>query len=54
MTAFIYHPPTVRSLAETFDRDRAACTRLDTASWERRSLWRSVAGDLMRPLAPLL
>ena len=54
VTAFIYHPPTVRSLAETFDRDRAACTRLDTASWERRSLWRSVAGDLMRPLAPLL
>lgn len=54
VTAFIYHPPTVHSLAETFDRDGSACTRLEPESWERRPLWRSVAGDLLRPLAPLL
>lgn len=54
VTAFIYHPPTVRLLAETFDRDRDSCTRLEMGCWQRRPQWRSIAGDLMRPFAPLL
>lgn len=54
VTAFIYHSPTVRLLAETFDRDRSSCTRLDMACWRQRAQWRCVAGDLLRLFAPLL
>ncbi len=53
VTLFIRDSATVRSMASTFDRDRAACVRLDRRTWHP-SLLRRTLGDLLRLAAPLL
>lgn len=53
VTLFIRDRATVRDMAATFDRDRAACVRLDRRTW-RPSLLRRTLGDLLRLAAPML
>jgi len=53
VTVFIRDRATVRSMADTFDRDRSLCVRLDRSRWHPSPLRRTV-GNLLRLAAPLL
>jgi len=53
VTVVIRDRGTVRRMAATFDRDRAACVRLDRRSWHPSPL-RRTAGNFLRLAAPLL
>ena len=53
VTVILRDRDTVRRMAATFDRDRAACVRLDRRSW-RPPFLRRTAGNLLRLAAPLL
>lgn len=53
VTAFIRDPRIVRSLAATFDDDRASCRRVERGTW-RMPLWRRTLGDALRLVSPLM
>ena len=53
VTAFIRDRRIAGALAATFDRDKASCQRLDSASWHPSAV-RRMTGDALRLLAPLM
>lgn len=54
VTAFLYGREAVAELSDTFDRDLTSCVRATREMWCARPQLRRLAGDVLRPLAPLL